>query len=716
MTGNARVHPITIDLNQFKLHIEIKHRIELTLHFNSPSRRFYLSVIAFVVNEMKRQGKITSIPLERHHDLLALLNETIGGSAGSSETENLLTRIYMKWQHALPNLEEAPLFKVLGRKKEYDEGIGKTYPFAETEKDSWANLFEYKGSHENVRLKFAIDKIGASLDETSIIFGDSGDADAWDQFVSSLKRDGKEESEPVEETAVPKPPLAPFSSPQDRKIFWLSGHRWVMLVVIGVIAALVIWKLYSPSAPQREVVPKEKTIVSQPEMAQTTVTPPVGAQSKDEVTPPSPEKVSKTMTPPAPNEEVASRKRMAFPLPDLPSIAVLPFVNLSGDPKQEFLCDGVTEEIITALSKVQYLFVISRQSTFFYKRKPVKVKQVSEELGVRYVLEGGVHKSGDRIRITAQLIDALTGRHIWAERYNRNLTDLFALQDEITLRVLTAVRVKLTDGEQASLKQKSFDKIYKGKQALDCYLKFMEVIKYHRGHNVEDAKVARRIAEEVIEMFPESPLAYLAIGWVHQMEYVLRIGRSPQESIEKGIEMAPKTLAMDDSIASAHGLLCLLYSYKRDYDKAIAEAERAVTLDPGGSMANMHYAMSLNYAGRSEEAIPLFEKAIRLDPVGTTSIYLHYGGALRITGRFEEAVSAYKKSIQREPKNIFAHVGLAGTYSMMGRDKEARAEAEEVLRLNPNFSLGSYSKILAMFKDQLETDKYIKALSKAGLN
>ena len=128
MVGNTNSHPITIDLNQFKLHIELKSRIELTLHFNSPSRRFYLSVIALIVNEMKKLGKITSIPLEGHHDLLALLNETIGGSAGSSETENLLTRIYMKWQHALPNLEEAPLFKVLGRKKEYDEGVGKTYP------------------------------------------------------------------------------------------------------------------------------------------------------------------------------------------------------------------------------------------------------------------------------------------------------------------------------------------------------------------------------------------------------------------------------------------------------------------------------------------------------------------------------------------------------------------------------------------------------------
>ena len=146
------LHHITIDLNQFKLHVRLKDQNELTLHFNSPSRRFYLSVIAFVVNEMKRLGKIRSIPLRVHHDLLALLNDTVGSSAGSSDKEKMLPRIYRKWQHALPNLEEAPLFKVLGKKKEYDEGASKAYPFTEAEKDRWANLFEYDGSEENIRL------------------------------------------------------------------------------------------------------------------------------------------------------------------------------------------------------------------------------------------------------------------------------------------------------------------------------------------------------------------------------------------------------------------------------------------------------------------------------------------------------------------------------------------------------------------------------------
>ena len=170
--------------------------------------------------------------------------------------------------------------------------------------------------------------------------------------------------------------------------------------------------------------------------------------------------------------EVASKEKMAFPLPDKPSIAVLPFVNLSGDPKQEFFSDGITEDIITALSKIQKLFVIARNSTFTYKGKPVKVKQVSEELGVRYVLEGSVQKSGDRVRITAQLIDALSGHHLWAERYDRDLKDLFALQDEVTMKILMAMQVKLTEGEQASTGEKYF----KGKQGLDCYLKVLEAI------------------------------------------------------------------------------------------------------------------------------------------------------------------------------------------------------------------------------------------------
>jgi len=495
---------------------------------------------------------------------------------------------------------------------------------------------------------------------------------------------------------------------------WQMAAMGLVIGVIVVVAAIVISKLYMPPAPQTEVASKEKITVPSSEKPSVTVptspTPSVESVLKEKITPPSPEKVTKPAPPPAPKMEVASKEKMAFPLPDEPSIAVLPFVNMSEDPKQEFLSDGITEEIITALSKVRHLFVISRQSTFSYKGKPVKVKQVSEELGVRYVLEGSVQRSGDRIRINAQLIDALTGRHIWAERYNRDLTDLFALQDEITMKILTAIRVKLTEGENVS----SSEKYFKGKQGLDCYLKLLEGASYIQGYNIDGTRVGRRIAEEAMAMCPENPIAYVMLGGVHQLEYWLGIGKSPRESIEKGIELAQKALAMDDSLPLAHGLLSLFYTIKREHEKAIAEGERAVALDLGGANAHLAYGMSLNYGGRSEEAIPVLQKAIRLNPLGETGSFLHLGHAYRATGRFEEAVSAYKKSLQRSPDNIFAHLGLAATYSMMGREQEARAEAAEVLRLNPKFSVDSYAKRLT-FKDQSVTDNFVDALRKAGL-
>ena len=190
--------------------------------------------------------------------------------------------------------------------------------------------------------------------------------------------------------------------------------------------------------------------------------------------------------------------------------------------------------------------------------------------------------------------------------------------------------------------------------------------------------------------------------------------KSPRETIEKGIELAQKALAMDDSIADAHGLLCLFYLRKREYDKAIAEGERAVALNPGRTSVLDNYAVSLNYAGRPEEAIPLFQKAIRLNPFGPSYLYRDFGHALRNTGRFEEAGSAFKKAIQLAPDNITAHTGLAVTYSLMGREKEARAEAAEVLRINPKFSADYDAKTLA-YKDQSVNDRIVAALRKTGL-
>jgi adenylate cyclase len=405
--------------------------------------------------------------------------------------------------------------------------------------------------------------------------------------------------------------------------------------------------------------------------------------------------------------EVASKEKMAFPLPDKPSIAVLPFVNMSGDPKQEFFSDGITEDIITALSKIPMLFVIARNSTFTYKGKAVKVKQISEELGVQYVLEGSVQRSANRVRITAQLNDALTGHHIWAERYDRDLKDIFALQDEITINILRAMQVKITEGEQALHRDK-------GIRNLNCYLKVLEGGNYLGRRDIEGNNLARRMAEEVLLMCPESSSAYYLLAATYNLDYWFRSGKSPQESIDKAIELAQKAVALDDAYAQAHGLLSYLYSIKREYEKALAEGERAVALDPNGADVHDFYAMSLTYAGRPEEAIPLFQKAIRLSPLGATWYFQQFGHALRITGRYEESVSAYKKALQRAPDNIIAHIGLTATYSLMGREKEAQAEAAEVLRVNPKFSLDYFAKALP-YKDQSLTDSYVNALRKAGL-
>jgi adenylate cyclase len=451
--------------------------------------------------------------------------------------------------------------------------------------------------------------------------------------------------------------------------YWKRVHPVFKILIALVAAGNVLWQLY-PRFISRpvEVTPKDKMI------------------------------------------EVASREKMAFPLPDYPSIAVLPFVNMSEDPKQEFLGDGITESIITALSKVPRLYVIARNSTFTYKGKPVKIKQVSEELGVRYVLEGSVQRSGDRVRITAQLIDALTGNHLWAESYDRELKDIFALQDEITIKVLGSTKVKLTEGGQVGRPEKYF----KGKQGLDCYLKLTEANGYYNRWNIEDNNLARRMIEEAIAMCPENPMGYYHLGWVYHHDYMLGNTKSPRETIEKSMELAQKALAMDDSIAEAHGLLCALYIRKREYDKAIAEGERAVALNPGGTSVLLNYARSLTVAGRPEEGIPLFQKAIRLNPFGPPHLYREFGHALRYAGRFEEAVSAYKKAIQLAPDNIYPHIFLAATYIQMHREKEARAEAAEVLRIDPKFSVDYLANVLS-YKDQSEIDKVVSALRKAGL-
>ena len=391
----------------------------------------------------------------------------------------------------------------------------------------------------------------------------------------------------------------------------------------------------------------------------------------------------------------------------LPSIAVLAFDNLSGDPEQEYFSDGLSEEIITALSKTSKLFVIARNSSFTYKGKPFKVQQIGRELGVKYVLEGSVRRADDRLRITAQLVDAKNGNHLWADRYDRNMKDLFALQDDITMKVITALEVKLTEGEQARITGSGTDN-------LDAYLKVLQARDLKRNQNIENNHKARQLVEEAIELDPDYAQAYRWLSGTYLMDVWLGSTKSPQESLKTAVELAKKALSLDDSLGGAHGLLGNIYIMKKDYENGIREAERAVELEPNGADSHAFLGMGLLFADRPEEAIPILKKAIRLDPNAPEWYMNVLASAYRDIEKYEQAMEWGEKAIQKNPQNILSRQILCSIYSLTDRMDEAHAQADEIMRLNPNTSVERIARTYPT-KNQVVKMRYIDALRKAGL-
>jgi adenylate cyclase len=413
--------------------------------------------------------------------------------------------------------------------------------------------------------------------------------------------------------------------------------------------------------------------------------------------------------PATPPVEVASKEKMAIPLPDKPSIAVLPFSNMSGDPKKDYLSDGLAEEIINALTRLPQVFVIARNSTFTYKGKAVDVKQVSREMGVKYVMEGSVQWSEGRVRITAQLVDATTGHHIFSERYDRELKDLFALQDDITLKVLTAMQVKFSEGEQARMWAK-------GTKSLEAYLKLLQAVEHRLVLNKESQAIALQLAEETIALDPMYALAYSTAARAIALQVLLGVYESPQEVLSRAWGLAQKAVSLDDSLAQAHVTLGFLYVlYKRDHEKGITEAERAVALEPNSRDAYMQLATQLVWAGRAEESIPLFKKAIRLSPISTWVCLNNVASAYRNIGQYDEAIAIWKGILERQPDQVLCRILLAGTLVLAGKKNEARAEAVEIMRQDPQFSLERFGKTLPWKnKDDIER-LIIEPARQAGL-
>jgi adenylate cyclase len=378
---------------------------------------------------------------------------------------------------------------------------------------------------------------------------------------------------------------------------------------------------------------------------------------------------------------------------------VLPFVNMSGDPEQEYFSDGITEEIITALSKTPKLFVIARNSTFTYKGKPVKVQQVGRELGVKYVLEGSVRKAEDQVRITAQLVDATTGHHLWAERYDRELQDIFAIQDEITLEIIKAMQVELTMGETARVTGK-------GTKNLDAYLSALQAQEEWFRLDKEGSIKARQLATQAIALDPRYGYPYAILAWSHMLDVVRHYSVSPEKSMSLAVEAIQKALALDPSDHRINRVLSNLHVMQGKHDEAIASSKRALELCPGGAGAYENLGIALLFACRPIEAIPMLEKAIQLDPFPPAVCHRNLAMAYCHVGRYEDAIEQGEKAFQINRNDLSTPFVLVFAYAKLGRKEQARAAAAEVLRIDPECTLDSMAETRArMFATKCHSDR-----------
>jgi adenylate cyclase len=405
-----------------------------------------------------------------------------------------------------------------------------------------------------------------------------------------------------------------------------------------------------------------------------------------------------------PPVESGSGKQISLDLSKGPSVAVLPFVNMSGDSNEDYFSDGLTENIITGLSACPKLFVIARNSTFTYKGKSVNVQQIARELGVKYVVEGSVQKDEKRVRITAQLIDALSGHHVWAQKYDRTLKDIFSLQDEITIKLITSMSVNLTEGEQARLR---FDR---GKN-LQAYMKILKGYAYLQRGNRADNFLARSEAEDAIDLEPDNPIAYLLIAGTYMFDMWWGADTSPIIAFAQVTKNIKKVLELDKTNSDAHMLLGMLYLFKRQHGKAIAAAERAVFLNPNGADAHCFLAYILFMSGKHEKALLFYKRAFDLNPIPPSFYFVMSGETYMKMGQTEEAIDRFKKAIDMVPNDFFAHLGLVVAYTKLNRPELANSEINEVYRIDPDFSLDELD---SPYIDPQSFD-YVDALRKAGL-
>jgi adenylate cyclase len=391
---------------------------------------------------------------------------------------------------------------------------------------------------------------------------------------------------------------------------------------------------------------------------------------------------------------------------EIPSIAVLPFKNLSNNSEQDYFSDGITNDIITDLSKFSQLSIIASNTVFAYKGVSVNVKDISRDLGVRYVLEGSVQKIGGKVRINAQLIDAATDRHLWAERYDKDLKDLFKLQNELVQTIVAKLAIKIDETERIRAMQKDTDSL----QAYDYLLRGWE---YFYQNTREDNKQARLMFEKAIEIDSRYASAYAALAWSHLYDFYFGWSMFPNKSLERAYDFAKQALRFEESNAAAHSALGSIYLRRAQYDLAMIELQRALELNPNDTLSQNQLGSVMLYSGQKNEAIHWLESALNLNPHLSLGGLMILGQAYYLTGRYGDAVTALKKGIAKNPEYVGYHIMLAAANAQAGHTKEAEHWAAKVFKLDPFFDVDSYGSV---FRNPKDREQIINGLRKAGLD
>jgi TolB-like protein len=405
--------------------------------------------------------------------------------------------------------------------------------------------------------------------------------------------------------------------------------------------------------------------------------------------------------------KVINERSPAIKMPYKLSIAVTPFVNMSSDSDQEYFSNGITENIITALSNTPKVSVFVCNCLFACKDKTVELQQITREMGVRYLLKGSVQRIDNRVRISAQLIDTAVGHCLWAKSWDRDLRDIFVLQDEITMKIVEAIQVTLTEGRQALAWRK-------GANNIETYMKALQAHYHFELETIEDNIQAQQLAEQVIALDPGYATGYILLGNTYLWNLYLGVSDDWPQMTNQAFQLAQKALALDDSNYHANILFGMIYLGKRQYEQAIASIKHAADLNPNSPICLEALATVLSFAGNPEAALPLSQKALYLNGLPNSNIFFLLGTVYNLLGRYEEAITAFKNAANAQPHcSTLLHLGA--NYCALGHKHEARAAVNESLRINPNYTLENEKRMIGLYKDPADRAHLIDFLCKAGL-